>query len=96
MSTPTLQTKPGQTGHRGRLPAQQLGRWLKRQRLAHDRQLQEVAATAGMKASQLSKIEAGEHDPQWSTVVRVVKALDPTANPNPATLLHQVESDMAY
>ncbi len=44
--------------------------------------------------SQLSKLEAGEHDPQWSTVERVLKALAPGEAMDPLTLLQQLENDL--
>jgi transcriptional regulator with XRE-family HTH domain len=36
---------------------------------------QELAARAGISASQLSRIERGRHDPSWSTIVRLFAAL---------------------
>ncbi|MDP9372348.1 MAG: helix-turn-helix domain-containing protein [Chloroflexota bacterium] len=59
------------------------------------RLLQDVARDAGMSPSQLSKLEAGEHDPQWSTVERVLKALAPGEAMDPLTLLQQMENDLA-
>ncbi len=96
MPAPTSQTQPGRNAHRVKQQsAQQLGRLLRRKRLASERRLQDVARDAGMSSSQLSKLEAGEHDPQWSTVERVLKALAPGEAMDPLTLLQQLENDLA-
>jgi transcriptional regulator with XRE-family HTH domain len=39
-------------------------------------QLQEVALAAGMQPPQLSKIERGDTSPRWTTIERIVRALD--------------------
>jgi predicted transcriptional regulator len=52
-----------------------IGRRVAMHRAALGISSQELAARAGISASQLSRIEHGRHDPAWSTVERLYRAL---------------------
>lgn len=53
-----------------------IGHLLRLERVRRGMQLQEVALAAGMQPPQLSKIERGDTSPRWTTIERIVRALD--------------------
>ena len=57
-------------------PFKDVGRRLKRLRQSRKLPQKSVALKAGMKASMLCRIESGEKDPKFSTVERILDAMD--------------------